>query len=117
MTTAMATPSWRVTRSSLDTGAASDWSGSDGPAGWRGGRTAPLPLGSGRSAFTLGPPLGRLSVQVALQFLDQRTDPVGSPADPGQIRRVVDDVGDVAKRPQRLRQLSSALVGLAAQLR
>src|ERR671912_954871 len=105
MTTAMATPSWRVTRSSLDTGAASDWSGADGPAGWRGGQTAPLPLGSGRSACTVRLPRGRLSVQVALQFVDQRTDPVGSPADPGQIGRVLDDVGDVAKRPQDLGQL------------
>src|SRR5918994_3282697 len=112
MTTAMATPSWRVTRSNLDTGAASDWSGSDGPAGWRGGRTAPLRCGSGRSACTVGPPLMGLSVQVALQFLDQRTDPVDDAADPGQIGRVVDDVGDAAKRPQHLRQLSSALLGL-----
>src|SRR5918994_5937528 len=98
MTTAMATPSWRVTRSNLDTGAASDRPGSDGPAGWRGGRTAPLPLGSGRSACTVGPPLGRLSVQVALQFLDQLTDPVDDAADPGQVGWVVDEVGDVAKR-------------------
>jgi hypothetical protein len=62
MTTAMATPSWRVTRSNLDTRAASDRPGSDGPAGWWGGRTAPLRCGSGRSAFTVRLPLGRLPV-------------------------------------------------------
>jgi hypothetical protein len=62
MTTATATPSFRVTRSRTDTGPDTDWPASTVElSGWPPGRTAPTPRAPapGRSALTVGlPPRG-----------------------------------------------------------
>src|SRR5215207_9416687 len=105
MTTATATPSWRVTRSNMDTApdTARRWPSrlvSGSPAGRTG--PAPLPPGLGRSAFTARLPRTRPPVQVALKVADQLSNPVGGPADPSQVGRVVDEVGDAAKGSQGL---------------
>src|SRR5512132_310501 len=120
MTTATATPSCRVTRSRVDTGPANRRPGSaGGVAGWPSDRRGLVPLarGSGRSAFTVGLPLGGLPLQLALEGGDELAGMVDGAADGRQGGRVLQPVGLGAQPAQLQAKGAAAPGGLAGQLR
>src|SRR5215207_9643344 len=120
MTTATATPSCRVTRSRVDTGPANRRSGSaGGVAGWSSDRTGLVPLarGSGRSAFTVGLPLWRRVLQLALEVVNELAGVVDGAADGRQGGRVLQPVGLGAQPAQLQAKGAAAPGGLAGQLR
>src|SRR5215203_4653253 len=121
MTTATATPSCRVTRSSLDTRPANRRSGSAGAAAgvWPSVRTPPAPLrrGSGPSAFTAVLPLGRLPLKITLQVIDQGAGPVHGAADALHGGGVLQPAGLAGQPRQHPGQFAAAAGRLAGQLR
>src|SRR5829696_1712645 len=120
MTTATATPSCRVTRSRVDTGPANRRPGSAGAVvGWPSDRRGLVPLarGSGRSAFTVGRPLGGLPLQLALEVGHELAGVVDGAADGLQGGRVLQPVGLGAQPAQLQAKGAAAPGGLAGQLR
>src|SRR5512132_4157545 len=120
MTTATATPSCRVTRSRVDTGPANRRPGSAGAiVGWLADRRGRVPLarGSGRSAFTVGLPLGGLPLQLALEVVNELAGMVDGAADGLEGGRVLEPVGLGGQPAQLQAKGAAAPGGLAGQLR